>query len=230
MVTPDGDANGVKVKGFGDGLKVTVPSNLSFDEMKPLLEEQFTRLKKLTENTRIHVETDLGIPDSELVSHMSHYLKSEFNTGDVTGVQEKKDTGFERARSRDVTRGWNNRGSDVLMMAGRIRSGQKISARKHLLIMGDVNPGGEVSAGGNIIVMGRLCGVAIAGYPDNNKAIVTALDFRPAQIHIGEFAAAGSPTQKNEKAEYAYVDSGTIVVDEYLKANPFGSLPWPEVL
>jgi len=220
----------VKIKGFGDGLKVTIPSQMGFNELKPLLENQFDKLRKLAEQARICVESDQGEPEKELLDDISDYLKSEFNTGDVTGSIEKSGSGIERVRSRAVSRGWNNRGSDVLMMAGRIRSGQKITAKKHLVILGDVNPGGELSAGGDIIIMGRLCGVAIAGIPDNNKAIITALDFRPSQVQIGEYVAAGFPSGKNEKAEYAYVENNTIIVDEYLKANPFGNLPWPEVL
>ncbi len=227
---PEAGHESVKVKGFGDGLKITVPSDLSFDVLKSALEKQFVTLKRLAENARIMVETEKGAPDRDLVLKISDYLKTEFKTGDVTGTVEKKVSGFERVRSRDVSRGWNNRGSDVLMMAGRVRSGQKISAHKHLLIMGDVNPGGEVSAGGNIIVMGRLCGVAIAGIPDSDSSIIAALDFRPTQIQIGEYVAAGISARKHEKAEYAHVDNDVIVVDEYLKANPFGNLPWPEVL
>ena len=95
--------------------------------------------------------------------------------------------------------------------------------------MGDVNPGGQVIAGGDILIMGRLRGNAVAGTPDNEAAIVMALDFRPTQVQIGGFIAAGLPPRPEKVMEYAHVEAGAIIVEDYLKADPFGKLPWPEV-
>ena len=115
MVTEEHEQAGVKIKGFGDGLKLSIPSEHDFHLLKPDLEKQFVKLKKLAVNARVFVETDQGDPDQELVIKISDYLKSEFNTGDVTAGQAKKSSGFERARNRDASRGWNNRESDILI-------------------------------------------------------------------------------------------------------------------
>jgi septum site-determining protein MinC len=104
-----------------------------------------------------------------------------------------------------------------------------VTARKHLLILGDVNPGGEVVAGGDILVIGSLCGTASAGQPDNLDAIVLALDFRPTQVQIGGFVAAGLPDSPGKITEFAHLENGAIMVEDYLKAAPFGRLPWPQV-
>jgi len=115
------------------------------------------------------------------------------------------------------------------MLAGRVRSGQKVTTPKHLLILGDVNPGAEVAAGGDILVMGSLCGTAFAGQPDNPDVMILALDFRPTQIQIGKFVAAGVHSEPTNKAEFAHVENSAIVVEDYLDANPFKRLVWPQV-
>ncbi len=115
------------------------------------------------------------------------------------------------------------------MLAGRVRSGQKVTTGKHLVIMGDVNPGAEITAGGDIIVLGSLRGVACAGQPQNVKAVVIALDFRPTQVQIGPTVAAGLAPLEKKTAEIAQVEGGGIMVTEYLVSNPFGRMPWPKV-
>jgi len=119
--------------------------------------------------------------------------------------------------------------SDTLVLAGRVRSGQSVRAKKHLIIMGDVNPGCELIAGGDILVIGSLLGTAAAGQPDNGDAIILALDFRPTQVKIGGIVAAGLPAAGQGALEFAQIEDGVIVVDDYLAANPFKRIPWPVI-
>ena len=65
-----------------------------------------------------------------------------------------------------------------------VRSGEKVAAEGHLIVIGDVNPGAEVIAGYNIFVWGALRGSAYAGVPDHEEAIITALHFAPIQLRI----------------------------------------------
>ena len=118
---------------------------------------------------------------------------------------------------------------DTLVISGRVRSGQKVEARKHLVILGDLNPGAEAIAGGDIIVLGNLLGTALAGQPDNEKAVIIALDFRPTQVQIGGFIAAGIPSSPGIKPEIARIEDNAVVVEDYIKASPFKRLAWPEV-
>lgn len=115
------------------------------------------------------------------------------------------------------------------MIAGRVRSGQTIEAEQHLVILGDLNPGAEAVAGGDILVLGSLQGKAAAGQPDNRNAIVMALEFRPTQIQIAEFVVAGNPEMTGIAPEFAYVENDQIIVNNYMKANPFKRINWPEV-
>jgi septum site-determining protein MinC len=77
--------------------------------------------------------------------------------------------------------------------------------------------------------MGSLCGTAMAGLPDNDSAIILALDFRPTQIQIAGVVAAGHKAGSLKTAEFARIDAGNIVVEPFLGNNPFAKMPWPEV-
>jgi septum site-determining protein MinC len=116
------------------------------------------------------------------------------------------------------------------MITGRVRSGQKIDASKHLIIYGDVNPGAEVIAGGDIIILGALCGTAIAGQKKDNKSVIFALDFRPSQIQINDVVGVGGAKKSIKLPEIAFLNSlGELEITNYLDQNPFSKLPWPEV-
>lgn len=218
----------VRIKGVGDSFHITL------DPTKPLglLEEEtavlFERLRHLAANARVLIEGGGSEVPADLIEHMGRFLKSNFGVGEVAEAP-KKDTRPEEDRKRDLKKSWYHQQSNVLMITGRVRSGQKIRARKHLVIMGDVNPGGEVYAGGDILIMGSLCGTALAGQKKDESAIILALDFRPLQVQIGGYVAAGPPVEKGHRAEYAHVVNGEIVVEDYLDENPFSKLPWPEV-
>jgi septum site-determining protein MinC len=96
--------------------------------------------------------------------------------------------------------------------------------------MGDVNPGGEILAGGDIFILGSLRGNATAGNPDDEQSIIFALDFRPIQVQIGGLVAAGlSSSNEEDRPEFARVENGVIVVEDYFKANPFGRIPGLEL-
>ena len=156
--------------------------------------------------------------------------ETQFEVAKVSTPPEKRSIPTQRIRQRDLSKGWNHHKSDVLMLRGRVRSGQKIESRKHIVITGDVNPGAEINAGGDIIVLGRLSGKVYAGCPDNDKAIIFALEFKPTQVQIGTIAAAGMEEEFIAKPEYASVEDGGIMVKDYMKANPFRKMPWPEAI
>lgn len=98
-----------------------------------------------------------------------------------------------------------------------VRSGEKVAAEGHLIIVGDVNPGAEVMAGWNIFVWGALRGSAYAGVPDREEAIIAALHFAPIQLRIAghiarppeaRAAIPGAP-------ELARIDQNAIVVEAW---------------
>lgn len=220
----------VKLKGVGDGFWITLDPSRSEQLLKDQLVKLFERLKHLAINARVVIDPGGEEGYDDLIQNLGDFLKAQFDVGIVSRPPEKRNIPVERIRQRDLNRGWTHHKSEVLMLRGRVRSGQKIEAKNHVLITGDVNPGAQILAGGDIMVMGRLLGHVHAGYPDNPAAIILALDFRPAQVQIGAYVAADLDDKKTEKAEFASVIKDGVLVQDYLGANPFGRLPWPEVI
>lgn len=218
-----------RLKGVGDSLWVTFDPGQPRERLHAELKRIFERLRHLAVNARVILDSGEENGHEVLIGDLAHYLKENFDVGMVTSPPKKRVVQAEEHRQKGVADAWRYRRSEVLMISGRVRSGQTIEARKHLVLLGDVNPGGQVTAGGDILIIGSLCGNAMAGQPDNETAIVMALDFRPTQVQIGGFVAAGLPPRQEKVAEYAHVEEGNIMVEDYLKAGPFGKLPWPEL-
>jgi len=219
----------LRMKGVGDSLWITLDPTRRVELLLNELDILFKPLKNLSKDVRVVLDPGKQEGCDHLIDTLGKYLKKHFNVKAVIPPPPNQTINQGRIRQRDMNRYWHNYSSDALMLAGRVRSGQKVTTPKHLIILGDVNPGAEVSAGGDILVLGSLCGTAFAGKPDNPGVMILALDFRPTQIQIGKFVAAGEHSEPTYKAEFAHVENGAIVVEDYLKANPFKRLVWPQV-
>jgi septum site-determining protein MinC len=218
----------VRLKGVGDSLWVTLNPSISKEVLKEELGQIFSRMNNIAIGARVVLDTGDTPSEDNLFEFLGSYLKDTHRVGTVERAS-KRSLSEQRVRQRDMDRSWHNYRSEVLMLAGRVRSGQTVTATKHLLILGDVNPGAEVSAGGDIFVLGSLFGKALAGQPGKTDAIIFSLNFKPTQIQIGEVVAAGLSENSERKPEFARVENGAIVVEDYLKQNPFGRVPWPKV-
>ncbi len=219
----------VRLKGVGDSLWVTLDPESPMTTLKQELEELFKRMQHLAVNARVVIDAGTENGSEVLIRELEAFLKEKFSVAAVSPPPREPMSRVEKNRRRDVADAWYYRRSDVLMLAGRVRSGQKVTAKRHLVILGDVNPGAEITAGGDILVLGNLSGRAVAGQPNDLSAIVVALKFKPTQVQIGPVVAVGTPATEGVTAEFAHVEGDCIVVDDYIKANPFGRLPWPEV-
>ncbi len=219
----------VKLKGVGDDIWVTLDPSQPVDLLREELTKIFARLKHIAFQARVVLDPGTPKGYEDLIEELSAFLKETFGVGFVSRPAKKRSVKEEIARKRDVNRSWKHHRSDVLMLTGRVRSGQKVTTKKHLIIMGDLNPGAEVVAGGDILIMGSMRGKAAAGQPNNDDSIILALDFRPTQIQIGEYVAAGLKSSSRSVAEFASIRNDTIVVADYLAENPFKRVPWPEV-
>jgi septum site-determining protein MinC len=229
MDTQIQDKSQVRLKGVKDGFWVTLDPTLPKDFIQEELTRLFNQLQHLALNSRVILDIGDAENHQGLVEALAVFLKNKFNVGSVSAPQREHDMMEDKPRKLDMSSTWHQHHTDALIIAGRVRSGQKINAKKHLVILGDVNPGSEIIAGGDILIMGNLGGTALAGQPDNEDAIILAIGFRPIQIQIGGVIAAGLPTSSAHALEFAHVENGGIVVEDYIKANPFGRLTWPVV-
>ncbi len=225
MATPKKNYAAVKLKGVHDSLWVTLDPAQPMDQLQAELFKLFTRMKHLAGNARVVIDAGTEADHTSLIETLRQYLISHFSVASVSAPEEKTTVTPLVQKPPDM-RSWFHRRSDALIVSGRVRSGQKLNCRNHLIILGDVNPGGEVSAGGDILVLGSLGGLALAGQEGNESAIILSLDFRPTQIQIAGVVAAGLPPGSQKTPEYAHIEDGQIVVSPYLQDNPFGKLPW----
>ncbi len=220
----------VKLKGVGDGFWITLDPIHPEEKIKSEIDKLFKNLKHLAINSSVVIDVGDAKGHDVLIDNIESYLKKKFEVAKVSKPPKKRSIPTERIRQRDLSKGWNHHRSNVLMLRGRVRSGQKIESSRHVVITGDVNPGSEISAGGDVIVLGKLAGKIHAGCPDNETAIIFALEFKPTQVKIGKVAAAGIDEDVDAKPEYACVEDDGIVVKDYMKANPFRKMPWPETI
>ncbi len=230
----------VKLKGVGDGFWVTINPQSPQETIYKDIAELFERLKHLTINAKVVLDIGEVEGYDDLISNIRLLLKSRFNVGSVTQATRKNSINAEFDRHKSLvnnrhgnimSKGWINDRSDALILAGRVRSGQKIETKGHLIIAGNVNPGAQLIAAGNIIVLGSLQGDVYAGYPDDEDAFVIALDFKTPNIQIGGVISLESNnTNLTSKTVFATVQDGKIALQDYLKLQPFGKLPWPTIM
>jgi septum site-determining protein MinC len=104
-----------------------------------------------------------------------------------------------------------------------VRSGEKIAAEGHVIVIGDVNPGAEVIAGSSIFVWGSLKGAAYAGVPDQTKAVIAALHLAPIQLRIAAYIARPPEAQSTTASapQLARVDRNNIVVEAWDRGRAF---------
>lgn len=215
----------VKLRGTRNGFALTLDTREAYEVIEEEARELFVNLRQLARGAKVSVDAGEEDAPQDLILKLSEFLKSHFGVLDVfakTRVVHAPDP--EPRMDEEEAPGGCDMG-DVKLMAGRVRSGQRVTANNHLIILGDVNPGGEVFAGGDILVLGSLCGTAIAGQSGKESSIILALDFRPTQVQIAGVVAAGMGSSAGKQIEYAYVENGAIMVDNYIKANPFNKLP-----
>jgi septum formation inhibitor MinC len=101
----------------------------------------------------------------------------------------------------------------IMYVKQNLRSGQSMTHKGHLVIVGDVNAGAEVTADGDITIWGALRGVAHAGMSGDKNAQIRALRIEAIQLRIAD-AIARSPDRPQRGTslapETARIVNGTI--------------------
>jgi septum site-determining protein MinC len=102
------------------------------------------------------------------------------------------------------------------MLTGTVRSGQVLTHRGDLLLLGDVNPGGCVQSTGNIFILGALRGLAHAGSDGDETVIIAASIFRPTQLRIHNIISRPPDEWKESEnhMRFAYIVKDQIAVDK----------------
>ncbi|MDL2286876.1 hypothetical protein LJC24_05550 [Desulfococcaceae bacterium OttesenSCG-928-F15] len=219
----------VSLKGVSDGLRLRIDRPLSQDQIQAEVIQVFERIRSIVVGAKITV--DAGGQEGWILPFLKTFLTTEYLVSDVVPADPGSVQSLESRANQQENSGNSSGGAsgDTLMVCGRIRSGQHIQHKGHILLMGDLNPGGEITAGGDIIVMGGLYGSVFAGHPGKSESMIVALDLRPTSIHIAGQIYAGQPKAAKGVPQYARLQDGKIVVELYLDNPPYAKLPWPEI-
>lgn len=110
---------------------------------------------------------------------------------------------------------------DTLFLRRTVRSGQAIHHTSNVVVLGDVNPGAEIVAGGDVVVWGVLRGMVHAGYPDNDSAVVCALQLAPVQLRVAHLLSRPPEDfEAQPRPEVAAIRQGQIVVETWVSGRP----------
>lgn len=131
----------------------------------------------------------------------------ELDTETVEADEEGQEEDFEDEESPAAS-------NTTMYLRQTLRSGQTISHKGHLIIIGDVNPGAEVMAEGDITIWGSLRGIAHAGIGGNTDAEIRALNLQPIQIRIAH-AIARAPDKPRWKYKASHgPETARLVADK----------------
>ena len=154
--------------------------------------------------------------DKISINSLSIYSNDRFTI--IAGKSLKINSIFvneREAKNSFIT--FNSKEKENILHAGTVRSGDRISSKGNLCIIGDVNPGAIVSAKKNIYVWGKLLGIAFAGQGGNNNACISSLYLNPLQLRIADVIAIGPKEKpKNSYPETAVIDNQTIIIKPLL--------------
>jgi septum site-determining protein MinC len=167
------------MKGRKEGLVLVMNETCAYEELIDELKEKLSIGRQKYENgpiTSVKVLVGNRYLSESQKQELTDVIRS-FDHLDVGSIDSNVLTRaeFEEQKERERV----NRVSRI------IRSGQILSVKGDLLLIGDVNPGGTVSATGNVYILGALRGIACCGVSGSDDAIIVAAVMQPSQLRIG---------------------------------------------
>lgn len=235
--------NVIKLRGTKDGFLLNVKDLTSFNDFFASFKELVLSSPQVFEGGRIAGINGirLGPLEQRLLTEFAQEMKIAVLSFDALSEKKKQsckvhyepDIQEEAKYKADDTRVPVDAGvdavfadlladeeqmKDTLFYRGTVRSGVKLESDKHIVIVGDVNPGASLVAGGNVVVLGILRGFAHAGAFGDDKAMVCAWKFKPTQIRIADFITMPPDDAEDEIAypEVALVEDGRMIIKSYL--------------
>ncbi len=223
-------AGRVTLKGVKSGIVLKLPTDCSFEELLPQVEEKFINTAEFFGEKHLILSIE-GRELSEMEAAQILRLLAEHTKVKCEGVllENKEingrfkdilgtDPGHEKelARIKEENKAMKE-AIDVLQAAvdpancrvymGNLRSGANIESPGSVMVIGDVKPGATVTAGGSIFILGALQGNADAGAYGDSDAFIFALNMNPIQLRISDaMAIAADNAQKQKKNPFAKKD------------------------
>lgn len=236
--------NVIKLRGTKDGFVLNVKELSSFNEFFTSFKELVSGKPQIFEGGKIAGINGikLGILERRLLSEFAAEMKLDILSFD--GLEEKQKQSCKihyrpaiqeavvtEAIKEKVTETREDPAAvfaelladedtmkETLFYKGTVRSGIRLEADKHVVVVGDVNPGASLVAGGNIVVLGVLRGFAHAGAFGDEKAMICAWKFKPTQLRIADYITMPPEEIEDEVSypEVALVEDGRMIIKSYL--------------
>lgn len=200
----------VIIKGTKKGLVLQIDDSCSFDDAFIELEMKLIdgHDQQTKENIPVTISLGYRYLKAEDERRIRQLLEGEYNFL----IQKIKSDVVSKA---DVNK-WREE-HEVKSISQTVRSGQVLSVKGDLLLIGNVNPGGTLQATGNIYVMGNMHGIAHAGFNGDERAVVVATFMKPSQLRIANYISR-SPDYETEdlvqKCGYIDHEEKQIVIDK----------------
>lgn len=201
---------------LGEGTPMTLPAmTLRIPEPEPTFEEDFVEFEE--ESIKEEEVDNLFESQETLDSDVEESLQG-IDPSIYEEVPSEKPAKKQEAKA-DINKPASQLPA-VLYLRQTLRSGQTVSHKGDLVIVGDVNPGAEIMAAGDITVWGALRGIAHAGIGGNINSEIRALKLQPIQIRIGN-AIARSPDRQRFNYDSGAGPETARVVDGKIKVFRF---------
>ncbi|HOJ92861.1 MAG TPA: septum site-determining protein MinC [Dictyoglomaceae bacterium] len=200
----------ISIKGdLKEGIKIVVDSSLDWEEAKSLIIEGIDSRKNFLKGVQVFVDLQEKIIDEE---EWKDFQKHVFENYGIMLTKEIIRVKVSQSPS-NIAR----------VIVGPIRSGRRLSSKENLLIIGDINSGAEIFCGKSIFVLGKLRGYVYAGYENNDKAIIFALELEPERIQIANIALDKDVIlDKSSLGYWIFIEDGEIKINRYLGGKKDG--------
>lgn len=189
----------VSIKGTRNGLVIIFNPDRDIEEIKSTLKHKMEKSGGFFKGAKFSVYDSCSRKDHSFVGELEGICRQYglIPSGEVTWPPQAADkTQGDHPQSRrkgaeviPIRQQAGPEGEQALLVMRTLRSGQKVSSRRTVVVMGDVNPGAEVISEGSILVLGSCKGNVHAGYSGNLLCQVAALRLQPVTLRIGTIQA-----------------------------------------
>lgn len=214
----------IHVRGFRNGLYITVDESVPDEELVERLHERLKSLGAFVKGSSVLLEIGARTLNDDALRSLQKMFQREYGLS-ISQLISRSDRSRHaadilRIRSAPTllqpeTSTEQTREPNTVTIRNTLRSGaHECYLEGNILVLGDVNPGAELIASGDIIVLGALRGVVHAGAMGDEKALVIAFSLQPTQLRIAHYIARAPEGLRRGgfHPEMASVVEGQIVV------------------
>lgn len=222
----------VTIKANSHGIVIVTDCSLSYDNMVSAVKSKFKQCKNifsdrcnmpvtikgpsLTEDEYRKLLEQLNRIDG-IKTHFTESKKETIAFAETKNPVITSSSDKPKTTARAICTPADSEVSGNYIFKGTLKSGEELSIKNSVIIMGDVEKDASVISGGNIIVLGNLMGRAIAGKTKGSNRFILALFMKPEYIQIGNISQSFSKQNykkyATDEAVIAYKSGNTILTE-----------------